>query len=367
MRIAFIGGRGVGGVYSGIETYYEAVGCGLVRRGHEVTVYCRSYFTPRMERYLGMRVVRLRTVRSKHLETLAHSFVSTLHALTKHYDIVHYHSVASSLFVPLMRLAGVKTVVSVQGLEWRREKWGTLARAVLRLCERTAAWFPDATIVVSRSLQKHYERSYGGRSYYIPNAANVAAPRQAGEIRNLGLEAGKYILFVGRLSPEKNCHVLIEAFRAVQTEMRLVVAGDGPERDPYVCGLKAAGDDRIRFLGNVTGRILEELFSNAAIFVLPSTIEGQSLALLEAMSYGNCVVASDIPENLELVEGIGFTFETGNAADLALVLGGLLRAPGTRSESGRKARARVEANHQWAKVVRDTEQIYLRLNSGRSS
>ncbi|MBC7791528.1 MAG: glycosyltransferase family 4 protein [Anaerolineae bacterium] len=364
MRIAFIGGRGVASKYSGIETYYEAVGSELIGRGHQVTVYCRSYFTPKMEEFRGMRIVRIPTPRSKHFETVIHSLLSTMHALAARYDIVHYHALGPSLFVPIIRLFGGTAVVSVQGLDWRREKWGSVATTVLRICERTAVWFPQATIVVSRALQQHYIKAHHAVTHYVPNGIHATERREANAMRSWNLESRKYILFVGRFSPEKNCHLLIEAFRALDTDVKLVFAGDGPAHDPYVQRIKAAENERILFLGYVSGEPLQELLSNAAIFVLPSTIEGLSIALLEAMSYGNCVVTSDIPENRELVDDVGYTFENGNASDLARVLGTLLKDPAARAEAGARAKERVDAQYRWSEIAEQTENIYRSLASG---
>jgi len=212
LRVAFIGGRGVISKYSGIESYYEEVGKRLVEMGHQVTVYCRSYFTPPLKEHNGMRLVRLPTFRSKHLETLVHTLLSTVHVLFTGCDVVHYQCLGPALFSWIPRLFRKKTVVSVQGLDWQRKKWGPFASLVLRLGEQASVRLPSATMVVSRNLQKHYQSRYFNRVTYVPNGTTVRQRRSTSRLSEWGLTAGKYILFLGRFSPEKNCHLLIEAF-----------------------------------------------------------------------------------------------------------------------------------------------------------
>src|SRR6202158_4993872 len=225
VRVAFIGGRGVVSKYSGIESYYEQAGHELARLGHEVTVYCRSYFTPPMDTPNGMRVRRLPTIRSKHLETVVHPLLSTAHAMTSDYDVVHYHCLGPALFSFLPRLAGKKTVVTVQGLDWQRGKWGRIASRILRWGEAAAVSSPDATMVVSRTLQQHYRQQYKRDTIYVPNGATVAPRRLPRKLIEWDLLADNYVLFLGRFSPEKNCHLLINAFENLHTDMKLVLAG----------------------------------------------------------------------------------------------------------------------------------------------
>ena len=231
VRIAFIGGRGVIGKYSGIEGYYEEVGRRLAAAGHDVTVYCRNHFTPPLETHNGMRLVRLPSPRSKHFETFFHTLVSSLHTLTEPYDIVHYHPLGPALFSFIPRLAGKKTAVTVQGLDWRRKKWGTIASSVLRFGEYAAVRFANETTVVSRTLRSHYREHYGARTRYVANGAILRDKQSAARINEMGLESGKYVLFLGRFSPEKNCHLSIEAFEQIDTPVRLVLAGGGRSSD----------------------------------------------------------------------------------------------------------------------------------------
>ena len=361
LRIAFIGGRGVIGKYSGIEGYYEEIGRRLAAAGHEVTVYCRTFFTPRQSEHNGMRLVRLPTVRSKHLETVLHTALSTLHVLFQPCDIVHYHTLGPALFSFVPRLVGKKTAVTVQGLDWQRKKWGRAASAVLRLGERAAAWCPDATMVVSRTLWSYYRDRYGLETTYIANGALLREHRNASKILEWGLLPDRYVLFLGRFSPEKNCHLLIEAYESIETDVKLVLAGGGHRSDAYYVELLHHASDRVRLLQYVSGDAFEELLTNAMLFVLPSDLEGLSLALLEAMGAGLCVLASDIPENRELVDGVGFLFRPGDRIDLQRMLRLLLTDPEVREAAGRAAKQRIREQYLWPKIAQQVEQAYMEM------
>lgn len=362
LRVAFIGGRGVVSKYSGIETYYEEVGKRLAERGHEVTIYCRSYFTPRQHgKYGGMRILRLPTIRSKHMETVVHTLLSTAHALTQGYDVVHYHALGPALFSCIPRVLGMQTAVTVQGLDWQRKKWGRLAAAVLRLGERASVKFPNATMVVSQALGRRYENAHGARTFYVPNGGLVRERREPRSILEWGLNPGRYILFLGRFSPEKGCHLLVDAFERLQTEVQLVMAGASSYCDEYSRKLRTHASERIRLLDWVSGDELDELLTNAMIFVLPSDLEGLSLALLDAMGAGLCVLTSDVPENKEVVDGAGFTFKRGDTADLGDRLGFLLANPAVRDAAGKAAKKRIREQYQWENIAADIEKVYFDL------
>jgi glycosyltransferase involved in cell wall biosynthesis len=358
LHIAFIGGRGVMSKYSGIETYYEEVGQRLVAMGHHVTVYCRTNFTPPCNEYRGMRLVRLPTVHSKHFETVVHTTLSTIHALFSRCDIVHYHALGPALFSFVPRLAGKKTIVTVQGLDWKRKKWGRVAAWVLRLGEWAAVKFPNATMTVSRTLQEHYRSRYRAETTYVPNGTTIRQQHQPTRLEEWGLESGNYILFLGRFSPEKNCHLLIEAYKRVATSVKLVLAGGSSYADEYATQLHSHGDGRIRLLDWVSGEALDELLTNAMLFVLPSDIEGLSLALLDAMGAGVCVLASDIPENVEVVEGAGFTFRRGDVDDLQQMLELLISDPEMREMAVRAAGQRVRDGYLWPQITKEIEGVY---------
>ena len=360
-RVAFIGGRGVISKYSGIETYYEQVGRRLAEKGHEVTIYCRTYFTPAVTQHRGMRIVRFPTLPTKHLDTLVHTMLSTIHAMFCNYDIVHYHALGPALFSFLPRMCGKKTVVTVQGLDWKRKKWGRLASLFLKLGEHAAVAFPNGTMVVSRMLQEYYRARYGTETTYVPNGTEVRGLRLVQHLPKWGLDPGNYILFLGRFSPEKNCHLLIRAYERIETSAKLVLAGGSSYSSEYVDDLRRHASDRIRVLDWISGDALEELLTNAMIFVLPSDLEGLSLALLDAMGAGLCVLVSDVPENGELVDGAGFTFRRHDDRDLERMLRSLIKGKEVREEAGRRAREKVRVSYLWPGIVDSIEQEYYRV------
>ena len=361
LRVAFIGGRGVISKYSGIETYYEEVGKRLVEMGHDVTVYCRNYFTPELAEHNGMRLVRLPTIRSKHFETVIHTLLSSAHALTQRYDVVHYHALGPALFSFLPRLLGRKTAVTVQGLDWQRKKWGRLASAILRVGERASVRLPNATMVVSRALQRRYRETHGIEASYVPNGGLLRERSAPRKILEWGLDPGRYILFLGRFSPEKGCHLLVEAFEQIETDVKLVMAGASSYCDEYSRELRTHASEKTRILNWVCGATLDELLTNAMIFVLPSDLEGLSLALLDAMGAGLCVLTSDVPENREVVDGAGFTFQRGSATDLADRLRFLIANPAVREAAGKTAKKRIEREYQWQRVAEDIERTYFKV------
>ena len=360
-KIAFIGGRGVISKYSGIETCFEEAGPRLADLGYEVTIYCRSYFTPPLETHKGMRLVRLPTIRSKHFETAIHTFLSTAHALLHGCDIVHYHALGPALFSFLPRLLGKKTVVTVQGLDWQRKKWGTIASLVLRGGERAAVGFPNATIVVSKILHQYLEEHYGAQTSYVPNGTTIRKRRPASHILERGLQPDNYILFLGRFSPEKNCHLLIEAYERLDTPVKLVLAGGSSHTGGYARELRAHAGDRLLLLDWVAGDELDELITNALLFVLPSDLEGLSLALLDAMGAGVCTLVSDIPENRELVDGVGFTFQPDNTHDLQRMLRLLISSPSLRHDAATRAQARIREHYLWSEIAGQIDSIYREL------
>lgn len=367
LRVAFIGGRGVVSKYSGIETYYEEVGGRLAEMGHRVTVYCRTYFTPPGKEHKGMRVVRLPTIRSKHLETLLHTLLSTFHVLSQPCDVVHYHALGPALFSFIPRLAGTKTVVTVQGLDWLRKKWGRIASAVLRVGERAAVSLPNGTMVVSRTLEEHYRRTHGARTLYIPNGGILRERCFPRKIFDWGLEPEKYILFLGRLSPEKGCHLLVEAYERLETDVKLVIAGASSYCNEYSLQLRSHTGERIKILDWISGNDLDELLTNAMMFVLPSELEGLSLALLDAMGAGLCVLSSDVPENREAIDTAGFTFRRGDVDDLADRLRFLIANPAVRQAAGQAARRRVREQYRWAEVASQVEAFYLKMLDRKST
>src|SRR5208282_3606978 len=256
---------------------------------------------------------------------------------------------------------GKKTVVTVQGLDWQRKKWGRVASIVLRLGERAAVRLPTQTMVVSRQLQKHYAACNAAETSYVPNGGvlrNWSVPQK---ILEWDIEPGRYILFLGRFSPEKGCHLLVEAYEQLDTDGKLVMAGASSYCDAYSRGLLAHASKRIKILDWVAGEVLDELLTNAMIFVLPSDLEGLSLALLDAMGAGLCVLGSDVAENREAIGDAGFTFRRGDAADLADRLRFLMANPAVREAAGQAAKRRIREHYQWPQIAAEIERVYFKM------
>jgi glycosyltransferase involved in cell wall biosynthesis len=366
LRIAMIGQRGVPATFGGVEHHVEELGARLATRGHEVTVYCRNgYGVDRPSEYKGMLLRHLPTVSSKHLDAIAHSGLSTLAALASHHDIVHYHALGPGLAAPLPRALArrARVVLTVHGLDDERAKWGRGAQSVLRSAQWMSAHVPHATIAVSRALADHYANRHDRSAVYIPNGVIPAVRRAPGALRRFGLEPGGYVLFVGRLVPEKAPDLLISAFLRLNPSLKLVLAGGSSHTDDYVAGLErqAARDPRVVLTGYAYGPLLEELYSHAAAFVLPSAVEGLPLTLLEAASYGLPVVASDIPPHLEVLGGEGpgrRLFASGDEIGLAAALDRALADPAVEQAGAARLRQRVLERYSWDRAARATESVY---------
>ena len=366
LRIALIGQRGVPATFGGIEHHVEEIGSRLAMRGHDVTVYTRTNYTDeRHDRYRGMRPRYLPTVNSKHLDAIVHSALSTLDAIVRRADIVHYHAVGPAMLAVLPRfLSRAKVVVTVHGLDADRAKWGGSARIVLRFAQWLSARVPDVTIVVSRDLETYYRDRHRRRTAYIPNGVNEPTLRPPHEItERFDLRGDDYVLFVGRMVPEKAPDVLIRAFRSLETDRRLVLAGGSSYTDDYLRSLEAlaASDRRVLMPGYVYGRALEELYANATAFVLPSSLEGLPLTLLEAASYGIPLVVSDIPPHLEVVgdDGPGHrTFRSGDERSLAGALRQVLTDPRSERRDAKTLRDVILSSYAWDTAVDGTEEVY---------
>lgn len=361
MKIAFLGARGVGNTYSGIETYYEEVGSRLAARGHDVTAYCRTYFTPAVDTYRGIRVRRLPSLRSKHLETLSHSLLGTFDSLFRGFDLVQFHALGSAPLALVPRLLGIPTVVSVRGLDWQRAKWSAFARRALQLGEWASARCPTATVVVSETLQKHYAEAHGRTPWVIPNAVIPVEPAPARRILERGLVPGGFWLFAGRISPEKGLDTLLEALRPLPRDRPLVIAGGSSYSDDYVETVRAAAWEEVVFLGKVDHDTMAELYSHCYAFILPSVMEGLSVALLEAVSYGCCIVTTAIPENLEVVGEAALTFPVGDVPALREQLARLAASPDLAAHHRRLAAERARERPDWDEVARRTEALYLQI------
>jgi len=344
----------------GIEKYTFELGSRLVQRGHEVTVYSMRHYGRLPREIRGMRIVGIPCVPVRCLEKLSASAMAAFHVmLNGKFDIVHLHHVGPGSFAWIPKLRGAKCVFQSHGLAWRSNPWGAGGSMFLHALERVAVRQCDARTGVSMAQCRYYRDRYGLDMTYMPAGAKVREKVEPREIRRLGLSPNRYVLYVGRLSPEKGVHHLVSAFGRLATSCRLVLAGSacGGRYEKELHAL-AGGDERIRFLGFVQGRPLAELFSSARIYVQPSELEGLSLALLEAMGYGVPCLVSDIPENLEAIGEDGWHFRNKDAAGLAERLNWMLAHPRRTLAAGERTRSRVREHYSWDRIADQCERLY---------
>jgi len=363
MKIAYIVLKGMplGG---GIEKYTEEIGSRLVKRGHKIIVYTMKHYGASDGAYKGMKIKTVPTVRNKSLEKITASFVSTtIECFEKNTDIVHFQAFGPAMFSFIPRILGKKVVVQGHGLEWKRSRWGFLGKTFLKLSEIPSVRFPNQITVVSNVQKDYLESQYGITSEYIPTGVNPPLIEQPDLITQCGLKGNDYILFAARLVREKGAHYLIQAYNKLNTDIKLVIAGDAEYEENYKAELHklAEGNKNIIFPGFVTGKLLHELFSNCYIFVLPSEIEGLPIALLEAMSYGNCCLVSDIPENIEAMSGYGYTFHNQDVENLAAQLEYLINNYEAVNSLKERAKKHVLHNYSWDTIASDFEDLYLNL------
>lgn len=362
LKIALLGTRGIPASYSGFETCVEQLGQRLVERSYDVTVYCRAHhITYTDPTYKGMKLVKLPTIANKYLDTLVHSLLSTLHAIPRRYDIALYFIAGNSPVTWILRLFGVKTLINVDGLDWKREKWPAAAKRYIQFAEYLATVLPTAYLTDSQVVQSYYQETYGSTPPYIPYGSDVELLPPGETLAQFGLQPGRYVLFVGRLVPENCAHHLVEAFRGLDTDYRCVIVGDAAYAEAYKTSLRAVAEDdpRIVFTGYVFGNGYHELGSNAAIFVETSGVGGTHPALVEAMAHGSCVVVHDTLENLETIGEAGFAYTGREGADaLRSVLAGLLEQPQRIDAYAAKARRRANTVYTWERVTDAYERLF---------
>lgn len=364
IRVAMIGQKGYPPIHGGIERHVAELARRLVTQGFEVDIYSRPHYSQvnGAADQPGITVLRRPSIPTKHLDAITHTVIASCDVLRRPVDIVHYHALGPGLLAWLPRLGGRRGVVTtVHGLDWARDKWGPVARAVLKLGERASAHLPNRTIVVSQDLRRHYRDRHQVVTDYIPNGILPPVYRDTAVLREHDLPE-QFVLFAARLVPEKGCHLLLAAHARLPGNLRreypLLIAGDAGFTDRYAARLKREAHPEVRFLGFVHGHLLEALFSHASVLVLPSSLEGLSITLLEGMAYGRCCLVSDIPPNLEAVAGQAAVFPAGDAAALGRELAALLTEPAVRGEMGRRAQLHAIEHYSWDRVAARTAELY---------
>ena len=371
-RVAIIGHKFIPSRDGGVEVVVSNLAPHLAEAGYEVTCYNRTSRQARKLRkqgtlareYRGVHLIWTPTVDHRGLAAVSSSVLATLMAAFSRFDLVHFHAEGPCVFCWLPRLMGKKVVVTVHGLDHKRQKWGKFASAYILRGEKAAVRHAHSIIVLNKSMQEYFLREYGRDTVLIPNGVEPAEIRPAREIiEQFGLVSRGYILFVGRLDPGKGIHYLIDAYRKLHTDKKLVIAGGSSDTDDYVKQLhEMAGDTpSIIFTGFLQGPVLEELYSNAHLYVLPSDHEGMPLSLLEAMNYGCCCVTSDIGECTAVMNGCGLTFPRGNAEALRETLQNLCDHPDQVEAYRSKAREVISSKYTWQEITEQTDRLYRRL------
>ena len=357
----------------GIEIVVKELCTRMARDGCQVTCYNRSghhvsgaEYDEKIE-YEGIRQKSVLTIEKKGLAAVSSSAFAALYSALGKYDVIHIHAEGPAFFAWLPKMFGKRVVVTVHGIDWQREKWKSgFGSKFIRQGEKTAVKYADEIIVLSKGVQDYFKKVYGRETNFIPNGVNRPKLRAAEQIsEKFGLSKDSYILFLGRLVPEKGIRYLIEAFKQVKTDKKLVIAGGSSDTDSFERELKdlAKNDERIIFTGFVQGSLLDELYSNAYIYTLPSDLEGMPLSLLEAMSYGNCCLVSDIPECTEVVEDKALIFKKSDVSDLWEKLQDACNHPENVMELKKEAADFICKKYDWDDVVEKTRELYRRNKS----
>lgn len=372
MKIAFLGSRGIPASYSGAETFFEQLGVRLAARGHHITVYNRSHHIRfRGSSYHGVHLVRLPSIRTKHLDTITHTFLSLLHALPREFDVYYIFIVGNSPLCALTRVFGKRCVLNVDAADWARDKWGGPARTYLRWTEKVACKLADVIIADARVIQRRYADLYGREALFIPYGANVdprpARAEPSPVLERFGLEPEEYVLFVSRMTPENGAHLLIQAFKQAHTNLKLVIVGDAPYMDEYKRYVRSLSDERVVLAGYLFGDDYRAISHGCRYFVLPSRIDGTRPVLLDQMGFGNCVVVMNSPANLEVIGDAGISFDQEDAIrSLKQVLERLSTDRAAIEGCRRLALSRVTDCYSWDRVTDQYEALFRDL-TGRSS
>lgn len=373
LRIAMIGHKRIPSREGGVEVVVDELSVRMAQMGHHVEAYNRfghhvsgkkydqEYGWKGRKFYKGVRIYIVPTFRRSSLNAIVYTFFATIMALFHHYDVIHYHAEGPCAMLWLPHFLKRKVVVTIHGLDWQRAKWGNFASFVIKFGERMAAKYADDVIVLSDNVKQYFADVYHREVTYIPNGINRPKPQGQTVIEEkYGLKKDGYFLFLARIVPEKGLHYLIEAFSGLETDKKLVIAGGSSQAMDYMERIHrmAAEDERILMTDFVQGQVLEELYANAYAFVLPSDVEGMALTLLEAMSYGDCCLVSDIRENTEVVEDMALTFKKGDVRDLRRQLVWMLAHPEEVRRMGEASVDYICGKYDWDDVTRRTIAVY---------
>lgn len=369
LNIAMLGHKRIPSREGGVEVVVEELAKRMVNHGNNVTVYNRKGAhvangenAKMLDEHCGVNMKWVPTINKKGLDALLYSIIASVRVAVGKYDIIHYHAEGSCAMLWIPKLFGKNVIATIHGLDWKRAKWGGFASKYILIGEKIAVKYADEIIVLSEGVQDYFMETYERETYLVPNGVNEPQYHPAKSItKKYDLEKDSYILFLARIVPEKGLHYLIDAYRALNTDKKLVIAGGASHTTDYLKEIneKVQGNDNIIMTGFVQGRMLEELFSNAYMYVLPSDIEGMPLSLLEAMSYGKVCVVSDIPENLDVIGEDGYSFKRGDVKHLQEILNDALTT--SPDDMGKRAKDKVLRKYNWDDVTCDTLSRYQKI------
>lgn len=360
MKLAILGTRGIPANYGGFETFAEELSVRLAARGHDITVYGRSNnirYTG--AEYRGVKLIVLPTIGTKHLDTVFHTFLSVFHAIFKRFDAILICNAANAIFAAVPRLTGTPVALNVDGIERKRRKWGIAGRTYYRVSEYFATWIPNVIITDAAVIRQYYLEYHGVPSKMIAYGADCSRQPSTEVQQRLGVNPREYILYVSRLEPENNAHLVIQAFEHVRTPMPLLIVGDAPYAQQYIASLKATSDRRVRFPGAVYGMGYRELQSHAYLYVHATEVGGTHPALIEAMGAGNCVLVYDTPENREVVGDCGLFFS--DSATLTSLLQTAIDSPQLVESYRIKAQSRAQALYSWDAITDEYEELFRKF------
>ena len=370
MKIAMIGHKRIPGRSGGVEVVVEELATRMAQKGHDVTAYNRNCGEEKLKTYHGVRIKEVRTFQHSALNAMVYSVFATARCALKKYDVVHFHAEGPCAMIPLAKLCGKRVVATIHGLDWQRGKWGGFASKYIMFGEKMAAKHADKVIVLSKNVQNYFKETYGCDAVLIPNGINPVTTEPADIIREkFGLEKDSYILFLARITTEKGLHYLIDAYKKLNTDKKLVVAGSIEPQTEYIRSvLEQAGEAKnIIFTNFVSGKTLASLYSNCFVYVLPSDIEGMPMTLMEAVGYDARVIVSDIPENVDCLNGYGNSFEHGNIASLQAVLEHCLANEALKAQDFKEnmtaaavqaQRAALKEKYDWEHITDQTLAVY---------
>ncbi|PKM88977.1 glycosyl transferase family 1 [Candidatus Falkowbacteria bacterium HGW-Falkowbacteria-2] len=366
MKIAFVGQKGLPAQTGGVERQVEELMIHLAERGHSVDAYARKGYAHDLAVYKGVRIIALPFIKGKNFEAISHTFLAVLHLWFRKLDVIHFQSIGPASLIWLVKILKPRTpiVFTFHCKDYQHKKWNTFAQWYLKFGENVGCRLADQTCVTSKELTAEANELYKGYPIkYVPSGINPPTLLEVSGIRRFGIDKKNYILYAGRLVRHKGVHYVINAFKRTDINKKLVIAGGGAYTDDYVDELKklAAGDDRIIFVGNQSGSLLTELYSNAYLVVQPSEYEGLSMAILEAMSYGLPCLVSDIPSNLEATNGLGLTFRNRDENDLEAKLISADQNPELIAQQGLALKARTREEYDWNRIVDETLNIYQQV------